>query len=53
MVLASLAVIADSQGKAQGLEFEHNMMHKGIEEEQVDSATKVLEEVVMTAIKLG
>ena len=29
------------------------MLHKGIKETKVDSVTKVLEEVVMMAIKLG
>ena len=31
----------------------HNMVHKEMKEDQVDGVTNMLEEVVMTATKLG
>ena len=50
MILLSTNV--DFPSKSWGHKFDHIIKHKGIKEEQADGVTKVLEEVVMTAIKL-
>ena len=48
-----MAVIADTLTKSWGPKYCHIMVHKEMKEDLVDGVTNVMEEVVMTATKLG